>query len=64
VRHQRTRPSKPIPGNPSASNYIPSADPADIQEAVPYVVNALDAVLSGNPIPDAVTRAYGCTVKY
>jgi hypothetical protein len=53
-----------MPGNPSASNYIPSADPADIQEAVPYVVNALDAVLSGNPIPDAVTRAYGCTVKY
>ena len=33
---------------------IPSADPADIPEAVPYVVNALDAVLSGNPIPDTL----------
>jgi hypothetical protein len=43
---------------------IPSADPADIPGAVPYVVNALDAVLSGNPVPDPVTRAYGCTVKY
>lgn len=43
---------------------IPSADPADIPGAVPYVVNALDAVLSGKPVPDPVTRAYGCTVKY
>jgi peroxiredoxin len=43
---------------------IPSADPADIPGAVPYVVNALDAVLAGNPVPEAVTRAYGCTVKY
>jgi hypothetical protein len=43
---------------------IPSADPGDIPGAVPYVVNALDAVLSGKPVPDAVTRAYGCTVKY
>jgi hypothetical protein len=30
---------------------IPSADPADIPGAVPYVVNALDAVLAGNPVP-------------
>jgi peroxiredoxin len=43
---------------------IPSADPADIPRATPYLANALDAVLTGNPVSDAVTRPYGCTVKY
>jgi len=43
---------------------IRSADPADIPRATPYVVNALDALLAGEPIPDPVTQAYGCTVKY
>ncbi len=43
---------------------IPSADPADIPQATPYVANALDAVLAGQPVLESTTRHYGCTVKY
>lgn len=43
---------------------IRSADPADIPRATPYVVDALDAVLAGRSVPEPVTAAYGCTVKY
>ena len=43
---------------------IRSADPADIPRATPYVVNALEALRTGSPVPDPVTQAYGCTVKY
>lgn len=43
---------------------IRSADPADIPRATPYVVNALEALAAGQPVPDPVTQAYGCTVKY
>jgi hypothetical protein len=43
---------------------IRSADPADIPRATPYVVNAMDALRTGAPVPDPVTQAYGCTVKY
>lgn len=43
---------------------IRSADTADIPRATPYVVEAVDAVLAGQPVPNPVTAAYGCTVKY
>jgi hypothetical protein len=29
-----------------------------------YVREALDAVLAGQPVKTAATRAYGCSVKY
>lgn len=41
-----------------------SADPADIATATPYVKNALDELLAGQPVTTAVTRPYGCSVKY
>ncbi|MES2685011.1 MAG: thioredoxin family protein [Pseudomonadota bacterium] len=42
----------------------PSADPADIASATPYVKNALDELLAGKPVSTAVTKPYGCSVKY
>lgn len=43
---------------------IPSRDAADIPQAVNYVREALAAVESGQPVPNAVTRPYGCAVHY
>ena len=43
---------------------IRSTDVADIPRATPYVVEAVEAVLAGQPVPNPVTAAYGCTVKY
>ena len=42
----------------------PSADPADVAKATPYVKNALDEVLAGKPVTTAVTKPYGCSIKY
>ena len=42
----------------------PTANPADIATAKNYVRTALEAVKAGRAIDPAVTRAYGCTVKY
>lgn len=42
----------------------PSADPADIEGAKNYVQLALDAVLAGEPVAEASTKAYGCSIKY
>lgn len=42
----------------------PSADPADIPGATPYVKNALDDLLAGKPVTTAVTKPYGCSIKY
>lgn len=42
----------------------PSTDPADAKSAKNYVALALDDLKSGHPIADAVTRPYGCSVKY
>jgi peroxiredoxin len=36
----------------------------DIEQAVPYFRDAFVAVSKGQPVKDAVTRAYGCTIKY
>lgn len=43
---------------------IPSAKVADIAKATPYFSDALTAVLAGNPASPAVTKPYGCSIKY
>ncbi len=42
----------------------PSANPADVTTAVNYVTKALGQIAAGKPADPAVTRAYGCSVKY
>lgn len=43
---------------------IPSAKVEDIEKATPYFANAARAVLAGNAADPAVTRPYGCSIKY
>jgi peroxiredoxin len=43
---------------------IPSAKVDDIAKATPYFSDALTAVLAGNPASPAVTKPYGCSIKY
>lgn len=43
---------------------IPSAKMDDIAKATPYFSDALTAVLAGNPANPAVTKPYGCSIKY
>lgn len=43
---------------------IASTDQADIGDARQYVRVALDEVLNGKPVTEAVTRPYGCSIKY
>lgn len=47
-----------------AIDSIRSADQADIAKADNYVDLGLQAVLSGKPVKTALTRPYGCSVKY
>jgi len=42
----------------------PSADPADIPTSTQYVLAALDDMAAGGAVAEAVTRPYGCTIKY
>lgn len=42
----------------------PTADVADIEGATNYVRGALDQIAAGKPVDPAVTRAYGCSIKY
>jgi hypothetical protein len=42
----------------------PSPDPETLPGAHNYVSEALTAAMSGKPVPTAVTRPYGCSVKY
>lgn len=42
----------------------PTTDVADIKTARNYLNEALTDAMSGKPIPVAVTRPYGCSVKY
>lgn len=42
----------------------PTANPADIKTATNYVVQAIDDALAGKPLSQAVTKPYGCSVKY
>ena len=43
---------------------IDTPAPADIERAVNYVRQGLGEALAGKPISAAVTRPYGCSVKY
>lgn len=43
---------------------IPSADPADIAKATPYVKVALTEAMAGQAVSEPQTRPYGCSVKY
>ena len=43
---------------------IPSARPDDVKTAVNYVSKALGEVAVGKPISAAVTKPYGCSIKY
>lgn len=43
---------------------IPSVRAEDIEKATPYFHDALAAVIKGEPVQNAVTRPYGCSVKY
>ena len=42
----------------------PSSDPASLEGAKNYVRAALDELSAGKPVTEAVTRPYGCSVKY
>ena len=42
----------------------PSARPSDVDGATNYVLAALADVEAGRPVAQAVTRPYGCSVKY
>lgn len=42
----------------------PSANPATLEDANNYVVQALDATLNDGEIETSSTRPYGCSVKY
>jgi hypothetical protein len=43
---------------------LATVDEADIARAEPYLKDAMLAVVQGNPVPRAVTRPYGCSIKY
>lgn len=43
---------------------IRSANPADIAKAKQYVQSAMRQIKTGQPLSDAVTQPYGCSVKY
>lgn len=47
-----------------AIDSIPSADAGDLAQATQYVPQALAELESGQPVSVAVTRPYGCSVKY
>lgn len=42
----------------------PTNDAADVKTAKNLVRNALDLIAAGKPVDPAITRAYGCSVKY
>ncbi len=41
-----------------------STEPADIAVAKNYVAQALDEIISGKPVSEPSSTAYGCSVKY
>lgn len=47
-----------------AIDSIPSGDSGDIPEATNYVLQAMAQLKAGQPVKEATTRPYGCTVKY
>ena len=42
----------------------PTSNLADLKTARPYLKEALEAVVAGQPVKLASTRAYGCSIKY
>lgn len=42
----------------------PTANLADLKTARPYLKEAVEAALAGEPVKVASTRAYGCSIKY
>jgi len=42
----------------------PTANPADIKGATNYMVQAIDESFAGKPLSQAITKPYGCSVKY
>ena len=47
-----------------AIDSVRSTESADIAKADNYVRQALDAALTGKPVPTAQTKSYGCSIKY
>ena len=47
-----------------AIDSIASADQADISKATNYVATGLDEAMAGKPVVKAVSKPYGCGVKY
>lgn len=47
-----------------AIDSIKSANVEDIEAAEPYFLNAINAVVEGQPVALASTAPYGCSVKY
>jgi len=43
---------------------IATTDVSDIAKAEPYLKEAMLAVADGKPVAHAVTRPYGCGIKY
>jgi peroxiredoxin len=43
---------------------LATTDPKDIARAEPYLKEAMLAVAEGKPAPNAVTKPYGCSIKY
>ncbi len=41
-----------------------TADPEDIKSSTNYVNTTLTAAMAGQPVENATTKAYGCSVKY
>lgn len=42
----------------------PTADPASLKGATNYIAAALSDVKAGRPVAKAVSKPYGCTIKY
>jgi hypothetical protein len=65
-----TTPQIFVIGGDGALAYMGGADSIastrieDLTKAEPYAREAIDAVLAGQPVAHAVTRPYGCSVKY
>ncbi len=47
-----------------AIDSVPSANPADVEDAENYVLAALNSLVEGDPVETAETKPYGCSVKY
>lgn len=43
---------------------IASTDAEEIAKATPYLAQAADAVLAGEPVAEPVTKPYGCSIRY